>query len=410
MVSAAPAAAAPANDNFANALSVEGPATVSGSNVGATGELGEPNHAGESEPLASVWINWTATRNGFVVFDACGPGTDYSGAVLSIYTGASVDSLTLVQDADRIWGIDCSGQPWTSIVDATAGTTYRLAIDGVGAAEGNFTLKIIGQPPAHDAFSRALVLTGVFASATGQVNTQASAELGEPWHAGEPPAHSLWYTWTAPAAGPTTIDTCDGSFDTVLAVYTGDVLGGLTPIASDDDSCIRAGGSFAEFTAQTGQTYRIAVDGYDGDSGIFDLYVEGTEPPPPPPPPPAPPPPVIPADITAPALAVGGATTQRILRQRAVIVVATAGEACAATAKGKVSIRGAAKPFKLTPVTKQIAKGKTAILKLRLTKTALRAIARALKARKRASATVTVTARDAAGNVTTKRRMIRLKR
>jgi hypothetical protein len=92
------------------------------------------------------------------------------------------------------------------------------------------------------------------------------------------------------------------------------------------------------------------------------------------------------------------------------VVAACPGEACAATAKGKVSIRRSAKVFKLTPVTRQIAKDGKATLKLKLKRRALKAIARARRAGKRVSAELTVTARDAAGNVTTKRRAIRLKR
>ena len=52
--------AAPANDNFANAIVLTGNTlTTSGSNVAATKEAGEPNHAGNSGG-ASVWWSWTA--------------------------------------------------------------------------------------------------------------------------------------------------------------------------------------------------------------------------------------------------------------------------------------------------------------------------------------------------------------
>lgn len=66
--------------------------------------------------------------------------------------------------------------------------------------------------------------------------------------------------------------------------------------------------------------------------------------------------------------------------------------------------------FKLTPVSKQVSGGAKARLKLKLKRRALAAIGRALQAGKRLSAKVTVTAKDAAGNVTTKRRTIGLKR
>jgi lysophospholipase L1-like esterase len=112
-----------------------------------------------------------------------------------------------------------------------------------------------------------------------------------------------------------------------------------------------------------------------------------------------------------PALRLSGAPVQRVLRQRGVrVVVACPVEACTATARGKVVVRGSARRFKLRSATKQIAKGARATLKLRLQEKALTAIGRALGRGKRVTATVTVTARDAAGNATTKRRTIRLKR
>ena len=135
-----------------------------------------------------------------------------------------------------------------------------------------------------------------------------------------------------------------------------------------------------------------------------------------PPPPPPPPPPAVPlaapppADITPPALALSGAGAQKVLRQRGVFVVATPAEACTLTAKGTVSVPRVAKVFRFPPVTKQVAKGRTATLKLKLTRSALRAIGRALKAGQKLSAKVTVTAKDAAGNLTTKRRTVKFKR
>jgi hypothetical protein len=121
-----------------------------------------------------------------------------------------------------------------------------------------------------------------------------------------------------------------------------------------------------------------------------------------------PPPPL---DTTAPPLQLSGALSQRVLRQRGVLVTAASpAEASTVTARGKVMIRGSANVLRFTPATKQIASGAKATLKLKLKRSPLSAIGRALKAGKRMSAKVTVTAKDAAGNVTTKQRTIKLKR
>ena len=97
----------------------------------------------------------------------------------------------------------------------------------------------------------------------------ATAEGGEPPHAGSGAAHSVWYSWTAPADGPVAFRTCGSDFDTVLAVYQGDALGDLTPLATSDDRCEL--GSSVGLQATAGTTYRVAVDGFHGAAGTATL-------------------------------------------------------------------------------------------------------------------------------------------
>ena len=80
--------------------------------------------------------------------------------------------------------------------------------------------------------------------------------------------------WTAPATGAVRFDTRGSDFDTLLAVYTGNSLNDLTEIASNDDA--EAGDivfaqSDVRISAQQGQTYHLAVDGYGGESGTIVL-------------------------------------------------------------------------------------------------------------------------------------------
>jgi hypothetical protein len=93
------------------------------------------------------------------------------------------------------------------------------------------------------------------------LNLLATLEPGEPRHANKPGGHSLWMTWHAPASGIATFNTLDSLFDTVLAVYSGNELTALTPIAANDDD----GGlltSRVRFNAVAGEKYHIAVDGF----------------------------------------------------------------------------------------------------------------------------------------------------
>jgi hypothetical protein len=125
-------------------------------------------------------------------------------------------------------------------------------------------------PPPNDAFAAAQELTGAATAAEG-LSKDATKETGEPDHAGDPGGASIWYRWTAPSAGRVVVSTCGSGFDTLLGVYTGDALDALAEVASNDDACGLQ--SEASFAAVEGVTYRIAVDGVDGDSGLVSLAV-----------------------------------------------------------------------------------------------------------------------------------------
>src|SRR5574340_1168479 len=65
-------AAAPPNDNFANAFAISGVSgSTNGSNVGASLETGEPNLFGVAIG-ESVWFTWTAPADGAYTFSTAG--------------------------------------------------------------------------------------------------------------------------------------------------------------------------------------------------------------------------------------------------------------------------------------------------------------------------------------------------
>jgi len=127
--------------------------------------------------------------------------------------------------------------------------------------------------PVNDDFANATPLSGDEGSQAG-TTIDATAETGEPNHAGLPPHASVWYSWTPADDGLATFDTCTASFDTRLAVYTGSALADLTEVASSDDSDACGIGSLqssVSFIAEKGVVYSIAVDGSSGESGTFTL-------------------------------------------------------------------------------------------------------------------------------------------
>ncbi|MDQ2629729.1 MAG: hypothetical protein M3Y75_01960 [Actinomycetota bacterium] len=268
----------PVNDDFASAQAMLPgiPSFVSeGTNEFATKESGEPNHAGDPGGH-SLWYSWTAPTSGRVRVATC----SYAGgmdAVLAVYTGTELNALTPVA-ADQGSNSQCTFGSEVAI-DVTAGTAYLIAVDGEGGAKGRFGLSIEG-PPTNDDFADAKALPETPSVSTSGSTASASKESGEPNHAGNPGGRSVWFTWTAPSSGPFAISTCsflEETPDTLLAVYTGGAVGGLTPVASNDDSssaCWEVG-SEVRFQAVAGTTYRIAVDSKDGTQGIFSLAIGG---------------------------------------------------------------------------------------------------------------------------------------
>ena len=125
------------------------------------------------------------------------------------------------------------------------------------------------QPP-NDAFANGQSLSGSTASVTGS-NVNATKETGEPNHGGDPGGHSIWYRWTAPTSGPVDFNTAGSTFNTTLAVYTGSSVTNLTVIAGNNDDAAGLHTSRVDFQATAGTTYRIAVDGFGGDSGNVAL-------------------------------------------------------------------------------------------------------------------------------------------
>jgi hypothetical protein len=258
-------AAVQGNDNFAAAVQIDGPAgTTAGSSFGATKETGEPNHAGNAGGR-SVWFRWTAPYDGTFTFST--DGSEFN-TLLAVYSG--IDLGSLVQAAandDLAWNNLDSAVTFA----ATGGTTYSIAVDGKkfswsGTASGNYLLAWSAQSGspsggANDLFANAQQLSGASGAASG-TTLGATKETGEPIHAANAGGASIWYSWTAPASGTANISTAGSSFDTLLAVYTGSSLTGLTQVGANDDIGPGKGPSQVTFTASAGTAYMIAVDGY----------------------------------------------------------------------------------------------------------------------------------------------------
>src|SRR5262249_41783113 len=112
----------PVNDNFADRIMITGThlSNVTGSNVGATQEPGEPFHA-DNVGLKSAWWTWTAPASGGVTLTTQGSSFD---TVLGVYTGNSVSNLVFVAGNDED-PLSSFGLTSRVTFNATTGTTYQ---------------------------------------------------------------------------------------------------------------------------------------------------------------------------------------------------------------------------------------------------------------------------------------------
>jgi cyclophilin family peptidyl-prolyl cis-trans isomerase/outer membrane protein assembly factor BamB len=272
----------PANDDFADRIALFGAkANSTGNNQGATGEAGEPRHGDSPPPQRSVWWKWTAGGDGTATIDT--KGSDFD-TLLAVYAGWEVDDLVSITANDDDPTASGGTRVKTSLVTFKVkdGVGYSFAVTGFAGSVGAIGLNLEFSPsksvsrPSNDDFTKARLLYGERAVATGG-NGSATGEQGEPEH-GESasPAGSVWWRWTAPRSGVAVVDTHGSDFDTVLAVYSGNSLEGLVPISQSDDH-LGATTSQVSFEANGGNTYSIAVDGFGTTTGAVTLNLAMSE-------------------------------------------------------------------------------------------------------------------------------------
>jgi len=119
-------------DAFPGPLFTDLTRTGLASNVSATRQTGEPLHAAK-KGTNSVWLTWRAPSTGIVQLSTLGSGFD---TLLAVYTGSDVSALTLVASDEDSGGFYTSALKF----NATAGTDYRIAVDGLAGSTGHILL------------------------------------------------------------------------------------------------------------------------------------------------------------------------------------------------------------------------------------------------------------------------------
>ncbi|GEM_PF-1802622 len=198
--------------------------------------------------------------------------------------GAAMAVLMLVSTVCGVWDTDSAGvqqvprvQRASARVGSQSGTDRRAPqqqrwlkqqVHARASASRLRTQAGRGAAPNNDMFAARFAVSGEAGTTNGN-NIDATTEVGETtfWYDG---TQTVWWTWTAPAAGLYAFDTFGSSFDTVLAIWQGTALTSLTLVGKNDDTITLQ--SFYPFEALSGSVYQIQVNGYDAaDLGIITL-------------------------------------------------------------------------------------------------------------------------------------------
>ena len=199
---------------------------------------------------------------------------EQANAVFSVYaTGSGTLEYQWFKD-----GVSIPGQTTMNLVLAKVTTnqagSYFVRINDEKESTDSRSVRLVVNKVnivINDLFAKRIAVEGTRASISGS-NVGATAETGEPAHAGSAGRASVWWSWRAPTTGMVTMDTFGSDFDTVLAVYTGSTIQELKPVASNDDAPSGAQQtSLVSFKAEGGVNYAIAVDSYSAIAGNIVL-------------------------------------------------------------------------------------------------------------------------------------------
>ena len=147
--------------------------------------------------------------------------------------------------------------------------SYQLSVENEFGSVDSEIIKLVIHSATTvfaDRFADRIPISGAGEILSGDNLAATDNETQEPVHANKPGGRSVWFKWQAPADGVATITTRGSGLDTLLGIYTGTSMGGLTRVASDDD----AGGygtSRTSFPALSGTQYAIAIDTFGGATG-----------------------------------------------------------------------------------------------------------------------------------------------
>lgn len=248
------------NDECTTAFPIACGESVSGSTFNALPD--EALNCGTTIGAPGVWYHLIGT--GAMVTATTCPDNTYDTKI-NVYVG-NCGTITCVTGNDDIMGgVLCSVVTWV----AQNGVSYYILVQGYNGAVGDFDLAVTCEPLTED------VCDGALPAACGQTvsgNTDNMTADTAPACDTDITAPGMWYTIEGTDA-QITVTTCpDNAYDTKLNVYSGS-CDALVCVGGNDDIANGVYCSSVTFQGMVGTTYHVLVQGYDGETGDFDLAI-----------------------------------------------------------------------------------------------------------------------------------------
>lgn len=232
--------------------------------------------------------NTSSIGSGDLVIDVQGPipplnlqcataGTELSA---SWEAPLPVDAWQIYLDGVLTDTLDSSATVWNGGQAPGIGEQIDICVAAISGGQSAETCCTVLGGPINDTCSGALDITGD----TVDFDTSGATDGNEPFDpslcAESLPGdlvQDLWYRWTSPGNGSVQISTCSmATFDTTLAVYSGDCSGPI-PLDCNGDStgCSNFTSLITDVMVTTGQQLLIRVGGWQiGDAGSGTLEVQ----------------------------------------------------------------------------------------------------------------------------------------
>jgi hypothetical protein len=269
----------PPNDECENAIAIGCNETVIIDNLAATTNPFDPFfscHASglPSQGYGTMWYSFTAGDTS-ARFVTCGNVTPADDTLLALYDGCNGIELACNDDY-------CGFLSRLDVHGLTIGNTYVLQFAAWSASDqATYIMDVICPVPPippGDECPTALAIESLPFSTSGDTS-MFEPDGGLPACGVGAAAPSVWYSMVG-TGGVIEVSLCNGtSYDSALALFTGD-CGALTCLGSDDDGCgIFAGPSRMLFVSNPGQIYYIVVRGYGTSFGFYTLDVTDLGPP-----------------------------------------------------------------------------------------------------------------------------------